>query len=167
MSVMKAFLMEFEMESVTTRRVLERLPAGQFGWKPHEKSMTLGQLASHTTQIPGWTAVTLAQNELLLDPANYKPWLATNPEELLARFDENVISAKEALQKTPDRVLAEIWILKSPEKTLFQAPKSAVLRGFVLNHLIHHRGQLSVYLRMLDIPVPSIYGPSADEPGFN
>jgi uncharacterized damage-inducible protein DinB len=164
MKPLEALAGEFQHEAATTRKVLERLPEESYGWKPHEKSWSAAGLASHIVNIPSWIGPTLDQAELVLDPATYKPWIAASRAELLAKFDENVAAGLAAFGKYGDDVLGQMWTLKTPEKSLFTLPKAFVLRGFVFSHMIHHRGQLSVYLRMLNVPVPAIYGPSADEP---
>jgi len=157
---------EFEREAAVTRQVLERLPEEHFGWKPHEKSWPAAGLASHLTNIPGWIAPCLDQPELSLDPTSRSLWMAANRADLLAKFDENVAAGLTCLRRQSDAGLGEPWTLKLSGRSVFTLPKAAVLRGFVFSHLIHHRGQLSVYLRLLNAPVPSIYGPSADEGGF-
>jgi len=166
MKMMEALAQEFEHEAATTRRVLERIPEESYGWKPHEKSWPAAGLASHTTNLAGWVEATLEQAELDLDPAAYKPWLAQSRAELLGKFDENLAASLACLRRHEDAVLGQMWTLKSCGKSLFTYPKAVILRGFVFSHLIHHRGQLSVYLRLLNVPVPSIYGPSADESPF-
>lgn len=156
--------MEFEREMQTTRRVLERIPTDKFDWKPHDKSMPLGSLASHVANVPKWVVFTVGQSEL--DPGTVNLPAATSTEELLSAFDANVAEALASFDQLDGEKLAASWSLLRGGKPLFTMPRAAVLRNFVLNHLIHHRGQLSVYLRLLDIPVPSIYGPSADENPF-
>lgn len=154
---------ELEYEAATTRRVLDRIPDSEFGWKPHPKSFSLGELASHTANIADWAAITLTTDELNLDPVDSKPWLASTRAELLEQFDRNLAKSLSLLREADDEHLRAPWTLKSMGQTVLTLPRSAVLRTWVLNHMIHHRGQLAVYLRLRDIPVPSIYGPSADE----
>jgi len=169
MSISKMILPEFEHEMANTRKTLERVPDGKFQWKPHEKSMSLGQLAMHLSNIPSWTRNTFDADELNLAPAGQEP---PRPEEskstaeLLENFDKHVASARAALESATDDNWQGKWSLLLGDKTIFTLPRTAVMRGFVMNHLIHHRAQLGVYLRLLDVPVPSIYGPSADEGGF-
>ena len=163
MKILDTLAEEFQHEAAITRRALERLPEASFGWKPHEKSMTAARLACHVAEIPGWIVPALDQDELVFDPATFKPWIAAGSAELLAKFDANVAAGLACFTRHEDSVLAGMWSLKSPTETFLTMPKAAVLRGFVLSHLIHHRGQMSVYLRLLNVPVPSIYGPSADE----
>ena len=164
MSMTSAFLQEFDSEAGTTRRVLERVPADKLGWKPHPKSMSLGVLALHVAAAPavicGWAAQ---------DETDFKGDPAPSPasaEEILAAHDQGVKTVKETLGAIGDEGLQKMWTAKAGGNTLMTMPKAALVRAIVLNHWIHHRGQLSVYLRLLDVPVPSIYGPSADENPF-
>lgn len=158
-----AFLNELENEARVTRSCLERVPAEKFDWKPHEKSMTMGRLATHCAEMFGWTKETLKQDELDFATADYKPFEPKTNEELLAFFDDHIAKAKIILGGTPDETFMTDWTMRNGEQVYMTMPKVAVMRAFVMNHIIHHRGQLSVYLRLNDIPVPSIYGPSADE----
>ena len=162
MSLSQAMLPEFDMEMSNTRRALERVPTDKFDWTPHAKSFTMGKLATHIATLPGWTNVTLDTAGLDVAVPFDAPKPATT-EELLALFDQNVAAARAALAGAADETFFQTWTLSAGEKTIFSLPKIAVMRGFVMNHIIHHRGQLTVYLRLNDIPVPSIYGPSADE----
>lgn len=165
MGMVDALLPEFDHEMTTTRKVLERLPEDRFDWKPHPKSFSLGALATHVATLPTWGAETLNKSEF--DLAGSQPVAALpSKAELMATFDKNVAATRSALAGKSDAELLAMWTLKRGGKTIFSMPKTAVLRSFVLSHLVHHRGQLSVYLRLLDVPVPSIYGPSADEPAF-
>ena len=165
MALVDALLPEFDREMTTTRKVLERVPEDKFAWKPHAKSFSLGALASHVATLPAWGRETLEKSEI--DIAGGQPPAAPpSKAELLATFDKQVAATRSALVGRSDAELLATWTLKRRDKTIFSMPKTAVLRSFVLSHLIHHRGQLSVYLRLLDVPVPSIYGPSADEPAF-
>ena len=169
MSISQMILPEFEHEMANTRKTLERVPDDKFAWKPHEKSMTLGGLATHLSNIPSWTKNTFEQDELNLAPEGQPvPRLeeAKSTAELLESFDKHVTAARAALESATDDKWLGKWSLLLGEKTIFTLPRTAVMRGFVMNHLIHHRAQLGVYLRLLDVPVPSIYGPSADEGGF-
>ncbi|HSS52683.1 MAG TPA: DinB family protein [Thermoanaerobaculia bacterium] len=165
MSISATLLPEFDMEMANTRRTLERIPTDKFGWQPHAKSFTMGKLATHLATLPTWTGVTLATSELDLALPFDQPKPATT-EEVLELFDKNVADARTALAGADDDVFFQPWTLKNGEHVIFNLPKIAVLRGFVVNHIIHHRGQMTVYLRLNDIPVPSIYGPSADESGM-
>ncbi len=163
MSLSVALLPELDLELALLRKCLERLPGDQFGYQPHPRSMTLGQLALHLAQMPVWGATTIRTPELDLSKPFERPKAETTAE-LLAIFDEAAKGYREALEGASDDDLMATWRLLGPGGTVFVAmPRMAVLRGMVMNHLVHHRGQLSVYMRMLEIPVPSIYGPSADE----
>ena len=165
MPIVDALLPEFDHEMTTTRKVLERVPEDKFDWKPHAKSFSLGALAAHVAALPSWGAEALTLTEI--DIAGSQPPAAPPSKvELMATFDANVATTRSALAGKTDGELMATWTLKRGGKAIFSMPKANVLRSFVLSHLIHHRGQLSVYLRLLDVPVPSIYGPSADEPSF-
>jgi uncharacterized damage-inducible protein DinB len=153
---------EFDREIKTTRKLLERVPMDKFTWAPHEKSMPLGRLASHIAEMPSWVTGTV-QLEFMDIDANYKPWIAASRDELLSKFDSYAAEAGKALSGVSDEDLGKRWALRMGGQELFAAPREEVIRTLVLSHIIHHRGQLSVYLRLLDVPVPSIYGPSADE----
>jgi uncharacterized damage-inducible protein DinB len=158
-----AFLGELENEAKVTRTVIERVPADKFDWKPHEKSMTMGRLATHVSEMFGWTKETLKGDVLDFAAFDYKPFEPKTNEELLAFFDDHIAKAKQILSETSDETFMTEWTMRNGEQVYFTMPKVAVMRSFVMNHIIHHRGQLSVYLRLNDIPVPSMYGPSADE----
>ncbi|MGH7474915.1 MAG: DinB family protein [Longimicrobiales bacterium] len=154
-------LAEFDQEMATTRRLLERVPSDQGTWKPHPKSFALGHLAQLVARMPGWIPMTL--HETVLDLAQATGYSFEATETLLRELDENVRGAREALASVTGGDLAVPWSLKHGDRVLFTAPRGEVVRS-TLNHLIHHRGQLTVYLRLLDVPLPSIYGPTADEP---
>lgn len=162
MNIIDGMLMELEHEAGTTRKMLERVPEEHFGWTPHEKSMTMGRLASHLAEIPGWIAPTLEQDEMVLE-ADFKPFEASSKDEMLKQFDDNVAAAKKAMPGYPDEKLFQDWALKMGGDEMFRMPRLQCLRAFVLSHLVHHRAQLGVYLRLKDVPLPSTYGPSADE----
>ncbi len=169
MSIAERFLPEFDREMASTRRVLERVPAGHLEWQPHEKSMTLGRLATHVAEIPGWAVMALTRDSVDLAPAEgaaVTPRTGASREEILSIFEEAVTTGREAIASADDDAFMASWSLLRGGETVFTAPKSSVLRQFVLNHGIHHRGQLTVFLRLLDAPVPGTYGPSADDPGF-
>jgi uncharacterized damage-inducible protein DinB len=169
MSLAQSLLPEYDHEMAGLRRALERVPAEHFDFRPHPKSFTLGQLANHLATVPAWAASTMATTELdfaLPETRARMPKPVSSPEEILAIFDAGVATAREAIAAAADADFAVTWSGKSEGKTLFAFPRLAVLRSFVLNHAIHHRGQLTVYLRLLDLPVPALYGPSADEGGM-
>ena len=165
MSIAQTLLPEFNFEMANTRRMLELVPAADAEWKPHPKSYALGELASHIATLPLWCRLALELPELDLgSPANAEiarvPFTTT--PELLDRLDRNVAGARAALTSASDAHLGEAWSLKNRTTTVFSMPRRAVMRGFILSHMIHHRGQLSVYLRLRDVPLPSLYGPTAD-----
>jgi uncharacterized damage-inducible protein DinB len=162
-----AILGELEVESGTTRRVLERVPSDKLSWKPHPKSMSLGELALHVAMSPGYIAEGWAcQDTVDFGKGGGKTPEPTSTQEILAAHDEGVSKTKSALRKIGDEGLGQQWKATMNGATVFDMPKAALIRSIVLNHTYHHRGQLSVYLRLLDVPVPSIYGPSADESPF-
>lgn len=156
-------LAEMEHEAKTVREMLSRIPADKFDWKPHEKSMAFGKLASHVAEMFAWTPATINHSELDFAKMDYKPFEPSTTEDLVEFLDKNVAEAIETLRNATDDKFTENWSLRNGENVYFTMPKAAVMRTFVMNHIIHHRGQLSVYLRLNDIAVPSIYGPSADE----
>ena len=162
MALIDALLPEFDHEMAVTRKVLERVPDGQFDWKPHQKSMSLGQLAQHVATIPTWGKVAMSQDSFDMATDQRGAQLPSRAE-ILALFDRNVSDARAALVGRGDGEMLAPWALKRGAHTIFSMPKASVWRSFVMNHLIHHRAQLGVYLRMHDIPLPSVYGPSADE----
>lgn len=162
MSIGAAFLEQLEYEAVSTRKMLERIPTELLTWKPHEKSFSCGQLASHIVNLLAWIEPTLDRLELNLE-SDHKPWQAASGEDLVKEFDRNLSRAKAKLQGYPDSKMAEMWSLTGGGHTFFTVPRVHVIRSVIISHLIHHRGQLSVYLRLNNIPLPSIYGPSADE----
>ena len=165
MPFVDSLLPEFDREMSITRTVLERVPDDRFAWKPHAKSYALGQLAQHLATIPWWGTMTLS--EAGIDLAEFPP-PAPLPTRagVLALFEKNVASTRAALVGKSDAELKTQWVLTREGHVIFSMPKHAVWRSFVISHIIHHRAQLGVYLRLLDIPVPSTYGPSADEGGL-
>ena len=165
MGMCDAFAQEIDQEGKTTRRVLERVPSDQLAWRPHAKSMSLGELALHVAQVPGAIASWALEDTMNFSGAQ-KQGQAESTEQVLKAHDASMTKAKEVLGKLGDAGLQRDWQGKAGEATLFAMPKVALFRSIVLNHWYHHRGQLSVYLRLLDVPVPSIYGPSADENPF-
>jgi len=160
--ISQMLLPEFDQEMQNTRKMLERIPDEKFNYKPHEKSMTLGGLATHLGNIPNWAGAIL--NDTSFDLAAAPPNLAdkTSRAEILAAFDQSRARTRAWMDKTDAEYVAP-WTLRRSGQEVFTVPRVAAFRNFVLHHLIHHRGQLSVYLRLNDIPVPAIYGPSADE----
>ncbi|MBY0506306.1 MAG: DinB family protein [Bryobacteraceae bacterium] len=166
MPIAQSLLPEFEHEMANTRKVLERLPDDRFAYQPHAKSMTLGQLASHLVNMASWGVATMTTASLDLAPVDGEPMESPKSENraaALARFDEGVASFRAALEGASDAAMLENWSLLLGGKAMFTMPRIAVVRGMVLNHMIHHRAQLALYYRMNDIPVPALYGPSADE----
>jgi uncharacterized damage-inducible protein DinB len=167
MAIRDAFLPEFSHEMKTSRKTLERVPEDKAEWAPHPRSMKMGRLAGHIAELPGLISTALSQESLDFRPPGAPPrvpYVMTTREGLLQLFDKNVSTASAAIAGVSDEALLQTFTLSAGGKVIFALPRLAVLRGFVLNHVIHHRGQLSVYLRLNDVAVPSIYGPSADEP---
>lgn len=168
MALSKSLLPEFDMEMANTRKTLERVPDEKFGWKPHDKSMPMGGLATHLANLPSWGSLTLSSDSFDLAPGGtpVKTPELNSTADVLRTFDANVAATRAAIESASEEAFFQKWSLLSNGKTLMTMPKVAVMRGFVLNHMIHHRAQLGVYLRLNDIAVPSIYGPSADEGAF-
>jgi uncharacterized damage-inducible protein DinB len=169
MSLSASLLPEFDLESANTRKVLERVPEDRPDYKPHPKSMSLARLAGHLAELPVWAGRALTSDSFDVQPggpATRTPYLMTSRAELLGFFDRNVADARAAIAGASDADLMKAWTLLAGGRKVFTMPKSAVLRSFVLSHSIHHRAQLGVYLRLNDVPVPSIYGPTADENPF-
>ena len=162
-SLSDGFLKELEAEATASRKCLERIPVESFDWKPHEKSMNLGYLALLVAEIPKWITLMIEDSEI--DFATIEHFKPATTAELVAHFDENLAGAKNALQNASDEDLAESFYLKNNGETVFSSPKGENI-GSTINHLVHHRGQLTVFMRLKDIPVPSIYGPSADDRSF-
>jgi uncharacterized damage-inducible protein DinB len=169
MAISDALLPEFDQEMIGVRKTLERVPADKFDWRPHEKSGSMMWLAGHIANLVGWASMTISTDELDLAPGGEPmapPPTPTSVDELLAIFDKNVGEARAAIAGATDETLMQPWTLLHNGLTTFSMPRVAMIRSFVMNHLIHHRAQLGVYLRLNDVPVPSIYGPSADEDPF-
>jgi len=169
MAIRDAILPEFDHEIASTRKTLERVPEGKPDWKPHEKSMTMGRLAGHLAELPGWAKETILQDSIDIHPAGGTTQQAlqmTSRKQLLEEFEKRVAAGRAAIAGASDEQLMKPWTLLSGGQTVFTMPRIAVLRAFVLSHLIHHRAQLGVYLRLNNVAVPSIYGPSADESGM-
>ena len=171
MAISESLLPEFDQEMAGVRRTLERVPEDKFDWKPHPKSLSMSVLAGHIANLPSWGTMTIDRDELDTAPGG-KPMEQTPPPastaDLVATFDRTSAEARAALAGASDAELMKPWTLLSDGTVLFSLPKVACFRSFVINHMIHHRAQLGVYLRINDVPVPSLYGPSADEqpPGF-
>lgn len=169
MSIAQSLIPELDQEMGGTRKVLERIPADKFEFRPHEKSFTMISLATHITNMLGWGRDTLKTNSFDVAPVGGEPYKedpATSVADLLAKFDANLAGFREALAGASDADLMASWSLLAGGQVLFTMPRIACIRGMILNHLIHHRAQLTVYLRMNDVPVPALYGPSADEQGM-
>lgn len=170
MPIRDGILPEFDHEIANTRKTLERVPEGKGDYKPHEKSMALDRLAGHLAEIPGWAKETILQNSVEVRPADPSqqniPLKMTSRRQLLEEFDKRAAAGRAAIASASDEELMKPWSLLSGGKAVFTLPKIAVLRGFVMSHMIHHRAQLGVYLRLNNVAVPSIYGPSADEQVF-
>lgn len=165
MAIKDALLPEFDHEMGTTRRLLERTPEAELAWKPHEKSMSLGQLAGHIVNIPHWCHAILEHSSFDVASAgeDARPKSPESVASLLAEFDKKVADARAGLAAAADAEMLAPWTFKQGGQELFTMPRVAALRSFIMNHLIHHRGQFSVYLRLKNVPLPSIYGPTADE----
>jgi uncharacterized damage-inducible protein DinB len=165
MSIVQTLLPEFDQEMANTRQLLEIVPGADVAWRPHPKSYSLGDLAAHITMLPLWGRMVLQRPDLdlgLRENASVAHMPFTTRGELLGRFDVHLREARAALASISDAAMGETWTLKNQGTPVFSAPRAAVLRSFILSHMIHHRGQLSVYLRLRDVPLPSLYGPTAD-----
>lgn len=163
MSIAQSLLPEFDREMQVTRSLLERVPDDQAQWKPHPKSYSIGDLAAHIANLPNWMIMTIRESEVEINPpGGFPPRIFGSAAANAATFDRNVATARELLAATSDETMRETWTLASGGKKVLAMPRAAVLRSFVMNHVIHHRGQLSVYLRLLDVPLPEMYGPTAD-----
>jgi uncharacterized damage-inducible protein DinB len=163
MAINESFIIEVQEEAKSSRKLLERVPEKSFDWKPNEKSMLLSRLASHVAEIPGWVHFTLDYNEIDFGKFDYKPPVINTVKDLLDIQEKNLNLALESFKNAKDEVFFQNWTMRNNEQVYFTLPKIAVLRSFAFNHMYHHRGQLTVYLRLLDIPLPGIYGPTADD----
>jgi len=166
MTISEQLLPEFDHEMANTRKSLERIPIEKLGWKPHEKSFSMGDLAMHIVNIPSWLPLTIEHDSFDMAPPGAPPFQrpkANSRTEILAIFDKNVAAARAALISASDENLLKIWTLLSGGKKVLALPRTATIRSFIMNHTIHHRAQLGVYLRLNNVAVPAIYGPSADE----
>jgi uncharacterized damage-inducible protein DinB len=163
--IAQALIQELQQEAQTTRRVLERVPTDRLSWRPHPRSWSLGQLALHIATLPGSVAELAAQSEIT--PPVFEQAEARSVDEVLSALEDSTGTACEILQNLDDVAMAEIWRVKDGDRELMAVPRAGMLRAILLNHWYHHRGQLTVYLRLLDVPLPSVYGPSADEQPFS
>lgn len=161
MTISETLLPEFDQEIANTRKILDCVPEDKFAWKPHAKSMTLGRLASHVAEMPQWSLHTITEEKLELTP-DMKPFNAATKAELIETLDRNAAAARGAIAGASDEHLAKTWTLIYGGQPVFSMPRAVVLRSMVMSHMIHHRGQLSVYLRLNDVAIPGMYGPSAD-----
>lgn len=162
MSIAQSLLPEFDQEMANTRKMLERVPEDKFSYKPDPKSMTMGRLAAHVAEMPSWGTMTMGMDSLDLK-GPFTPFTPTNRQELLEGFDKNIASARAAIAAASDEDFMKPWTLKMGDHVIFTMPRAAVIRSMVMNHVIHHRAQLSVYYRLNGVAVPGMYGPSADE----
>lgn len=166
MSLSQSLLPEFDQEMANTRKVLERIPEDKLNWKVHPKSNTIGWVAMHLAELPGWAEMALHQDSVDVAPVGGPPYrtpAATSRQDILDRFDKHIAAARAAIAAASDEHFLQPWSLLMGGQVVFTLPRAAVLRSFVLSHMIHHRAHLCVYLRLHDIPVPALYGPSADE----
>ena len=165
MSIADLLLPEFDREIATTRRVLQRVPDEKGEWKPHEKSFSMAHLAQLVSMMPSWAEMMISRPELDIAPKENpaSPYTTEKTEALLAQFDRNVVAAREAIARTTDDAFNEPWTLKAAGRDVATGTRYLMMRTLLINHLVHHRAQLGVYLRLVDVPVPSMYGPTADE----
>lgn len=163
MGLNEALIAELQNESASTKKILERVPETLFNYKPHEKSMTMIGLATHLAEIPGWIEPTILNEELDFGAMDYKPPIINNQAELMELFEKSLQTGIEGLKKADDSNLTSLWTGKNNGVVIFSLPRTQVLRSFILNHIIHHRAQLGVFLRLNNISLPMIYGPTADE----
>jgi uncharacterized damage-inducible protein DinB len=166
MSISQSLLPEFDQEMANTRKVLERIPNDKLDWKAHPKSNTIGWVGAHLATLPGWTVMTLQKDSLDIAPVGGEPFRMPKLEStkaIVEQFDKDVAAARAALAAAGDADFVKPWTLLSGGKAIFTMPRIAVVRSFVMNHIIHHRAVLCVYLRLNNVPVPGLYGPSGDE----
>lgn len=162
MTIAELFLEEFDLEMPGTRKLLERVPDDRFAWKPHEKSMTLGRLSSHIADLPARCSTIITTEELVRQPG-FTPWAAVSTADLIDHFDSAATQARAALTGLREDQLSATWTIKMGDRTLASMPRVMALRRVFMDHIIHHRAQLGVFLRLLDIPIPGVYGASADD----
>lgn len=163
MTLNEAIWAELQHEAASTRKLLERVPYEKGDFKPHEKSMSLQQLTRHVVEITGWWKECLTMDVLDFAAGDNTPKAFDTLDDILAMYDKNVAQAEQILKDTPESEFGKLWTMRNGEQVYFTMPKAAVVRSWCLNHLYHHRGQLTVYLRLLDVPLPGMYGPTADE----
>lgn len=167
MTLSQALIADFKEEAANTRKVLAAVPDDRFDWKPHAKSMSLGQLAGHLAEMPIWVRSMMeAELDFAAAAGDYKPFLPQDKAALLTAFDKNAKILEKTLDGKDDAFMKATWTMRAGDKVLMQAPRHAAIRSTAIHHAIHHRGQLTVFLRLLDVPVPGTYGPTADEPSF-
>ncbi len=166
MTLSQTLLAELERESKTTRSILEKVPTEHLDYKPHEKSYKMGALAGHISEIPSWLDLMLNADELDFATMNYTPPVIKVNADIMKLFEENLAKGKAELEKATDEKFNGTWRMRHGEKIFFELPKTEVVRTWVFSHIVHHRAQLGVYLRLLNIPLPSSYGPTADTPGM-
>lgn len=165
MPMIDALVAEMEQETASTRRLFERIPDDQMDFKPHEKSYSLGQLAGHLAEMFGWGGTVLESEDFDYTEGEYQPFVPDSAAAALAKLDESAAVFKQAAAGTSDEALAATWTMRAGDQVIMELPRAAAIRATILNHFVHHRGQLTVYLRLLDVPLPPIYGPTADEDG--
>lgn len=163
MTIAQSLLGEFDYEMANTRKTLERLPEDKLDYKPDPKSMSLGQLAGHIAEMVGFGAVTIATDSVSMDPGSHKPFVPSSRAQVVAEIDKNIAATRAALASASDETMMQQWSLIIGGTPLFTLPKVGVIRTMIMNHVIHHRAQLTVYYRLNGVPVPALYGPSADE----
>ncbi len=167
MAIRDMLLPEFDQEMANTRKMLERAPDDRFDFQPHPKSFKLNRLAGHVAELPNWVTHIMKVELFEIEPGQYPPFEPSNRKELLDQFDKNIREARQAIAAASDEDMNKMWTMKWQGKTVMTMPRFSVLRSVVMNHLIHHRAQLGVYLRLIDVAVPGMYGPSADDPPFS
>ena len=165
MKIIELFLNELDQEAITTRKMLERVPTDKYDWQPHEKSMTVRSLATHIAELPSWITMAITTDELDFAKMDYKPEVINNTTDLLALFEKNLVDGREHLAATNEEILDQKWVLRNGDAIYINSTKGGVTRT-ALSQIIHHRAQLGLFLRLLNIPIPGSYGPSADEPEF-
>lgn len=163
MPMIDAMVAEVEHEAASTRRLFERIPDDKLDFKPHEKSYSLGHLAGHLAEMFGWGGSVLTSDEFEWSESEYEPFVPATAAAALSRLDESVAAFKEAAEGVSDEALMQTWTMRSGDHVIMELPRASAIRASILNHFVHHRGQLTVYLRLLDVPLPPIYGPTADE----